>query len=287
MVLKKFRIKQKDSSGNYDTLHPETSADQVIDQATGKTVASHLVDEVNPHKVTKSQVGLGSVGNFAIATQLEAETGTSDLKYMTPLRVKEAVTKFTPKNVPNGFAGLDGERKLNLDVMPSGTLTKISEINLTANPTNRIQFSGLSKYREIVVIFKDVTRTQTFGGGLTINATVNNIVSPYTAYSLNYIYNTSIATGTAVNIPLNSYAADGTNYTEMAIGKIEFMRGLGNVLYESTFTSYRPNSPSYPSTRKMWGGINTQSSIINSIELFLFPDATFNGGIVEVLGGLA
>ena len=46
--------------------------------------------------ITKSAVGLGSVNNYAIATQLEAETGTSSSKYMTPLRVKQAIDKFKP-----------------------------------------------------------------------------------------------------------------------------------------------------------------------------------------------
>lgn len=57
----------------------------------------HLNDHVgntgsNPHNVTKGQVGLGLVENYGIATQLEAQTGTSTNKYMTPLRVKEAIT---------------------------------------------------------------------------------------------------------------------------------------------------------------------------------------------------
>ena len=46
--------------------------------------------------ITKSAVGLGSVNNYGIATQLEAETGTSSSKYMTPLRVKQAIDKFKP-----------------------------------------------------------------------------------------------------------------------------------------------------------------------------------------------
>jgi hypothetical protein len=37
----------------------------------------------NPHSVTKSQVGLGSVSNYGLATQAEAEAGTSSAKYKT------------------------------------------------------------------------------------------------------------------------------------------------------------------------------------------------------------
>jgi hypothetical protein len=45
----------------------------------------------NPHGVSKANVSLGSVNNYDIASQAEAEAGTSNVKYMTPLRTKEAI----------------------------------------------------------------------------------------------------------------------------------------------------------------------------------------------------
>lgn len=48
----------------------------------------------NPHEVTKSQVGLGSVENYGVASTAEAKAGTSNAKYMTPARVKEALEGF-------------------------------------------------------------------------------------------------------------------------------------------------------------------------------------------------
>jgi len=77
MVLKKFRIKQKNSSGNYDTLHPETSADQVIDQATGKTVATHLAEKAS----------LTNAGHVQLSNSV---SGTSQTKAGTELAVKDA-----------------------------------------------------------------------------------------------------------------------------------------------------------------------------------------------------
>jgi len=41
--------------------------------------------------VTKTDVGLGSVSNYGIALQAEAEAGTSSTKYMTPLRTAQAI----------------------------------------------------------------------------------------------------------------------------------------------------------------------------------------------------
>lgn len=48
------------------------------------------------HTVTKSDVGLGSVENYAVATQAEAEAGTVNNKYVTPLRASQAITKLAP-----------------------------------------------------------------------------------------------------------------------------------------------------------------------------------------------
>ena len=66
----------------------------------GKLIASqeyvddHSNKKDNPHSVTKSQVGLGSVQNYGIATKAEAESGSANNKYITPLRAKEAISKL-------------------------------------------------------------------------------------------------------------------------------------------------------------------------------------------------
>ncbi len=59
-----------------------------ISQATFDT---HVNNTKNPHEVTKTQVGLGSVSNYGLATQTEAQNGTINNKYMTPQRTKQAI----------------------------------------------------------------------------------------------------------------------------------------------------------------------------------------------------
>ncbi|MSU01923.1 hypothetical protein [Tissierella pigra] len=63
------------------------------------TLTSHIGNKSNPHDVKKADVDLGNVQNYGIATQAEAETGTSNAKYVTPLRVKQAIDKFKIKKV--------------------------------------------------------------------------------------------------------------------------------------------------------------------------------------------
>ena len=56
------------------------------------TINDHLADTgTNPHAVSASDVSLGSVNNYGLATEGEAQTGSSHIKYMTPLRVKDAI----------------------------------------------------------------------------------------------------------------------------------------------------------------------------------------------------
>ncbi|WP_025026327.1 hypothetical protein [Caldalkalibacillus mannanilyticus] len=87
----------------------------------------------NPHSVTHSQVGLGNVQNFSIATQTEAEAGAAANKYMTPERTKQAVDKFTEshsrKVMETMLGGVSTENGTN-------TWAKIGDI-LFPPPSNR------------------------------------------------------------------------------------------------------------------------------------------------------
>lgn len=64
---------------------------QAIDALVGDLSNTHAGDLNNPHKTSKLQVGLGNVDNFATASQADATTGTANDKFMTPLRVAQAI----------------------------------------------------------------------------------------------------------------------------------------------------------------------------------------------------
>lgn len=53
---------------------------------------THTDDRSNPHGVTKAQVGLDKVQNYAIATNQQAVNGTDNASYMTPYLVAQAIT---------------------------------------------------------------------------------------------------------------------------------------------------------------------------------------------------
>lgn len=92
---------------------------QAIEAVALTALTAHTSDLNNPHQVTKAHVGLGLVQNYQLASQAEAEAASSNARYMTPLRTREAVdaivgTAFTahvanlnnPHQVNKGHVGL-------------------------------------------------------------------------------------------------------------------------------------------------------------------------------------
>ena len=55
-----------------------------------------------PKTLGKADVGLGSVENYEIATKNQAEAGSSNIKYMTPLRTREAIEHILSWEVLEG-----------------------------------------------------------------------------------------------------------------------------------------------------------------------------------------
>lgn len=92
------------ASATQNGLMSATDYTNLVDAISNlATALAHIENTANPHGVTKSQVGLSSVQNYAVASQTQAEAGTSNALYMTPLRVKQAIEKNVPAAV-SGFA---------------------------------------------------------------------------------------------------------------------------------------------------------------------------------------
>lgn len=57
---------------------------------------NHLSSTDNPHNVTKTQVGLGNVPNFPLASKADAEGGVSSGSLMSPVSTKQAIDAHVP-----------------------------------------------------------------------------------------------------------------------------------------------------------------------------------------------
>lgn len=78
-----LRVTGASTLANWQEILTPTAA---VSSVAGKTGAVTL---------TASDVGLGSVGNYGLATQAEAEAGASGVKYMTPQRTAQAIAAQT------------------------------------------------------------------------------------------------------------------------------------------------------------------------------------------------
>lgn len=79
----------------------------LVDAVAGNALTSHVARTDNPHSVTKAQVGLGNVQNYAVASTAQAQAGTDNATYMTPLRVKEAINTLAGGNIDAHIARTD------------------------------------------------------------------------------------------------------------------------------------------------------------------------------------
>lgn len=92
---------------NVTNLQTELDSKETPAGAQSK-VDAHASRTDNPHGTTKAHVGLGSVQNYGIASQANAEAGTSNSVYMTPLRTKQAIDNFAMKKGPVTWNDLSG-----------------------------------------------------------------------------------------------------------------------------------------------------------------------------------
>lgn len=125
-----------------------TAADVGAETPAGaqSKVNAHATRTDNPHNVTKSQVGLGSVQNYGIASQAQAEAGSASNVYMTPQRTKQYVDTRLQNNVSfriNGGAlqyyngsGWNSLSALKSVQRGAANVTSVSPTDITISPVN-------------------------------------------------------------------------------------------------------------------------------------------------------
>ncbi|WP_399457239.1 pyocin knob domain-containing protein [Virgibacillus dokdonensis] len=108
-----------------------TNWEEIATKEQLELVASHARHKGNPHNVTKSQIGLGNVDNYGTSTQSQAETGSHNHSFMTPLRTKQAIEKLapTPSKADIGLGDVD-------NIKQASKVEFDSHVNNTSNPHN-------------------------------------------------------------------------------------------------------------------------------------------------------
>ena len=86
---------------------------QLMQALFGNALDAHINRSDNPHNTTKAHVGLGSVDNYATATQVEAEAGAATNRFMTPVRTSQAITALVGNKVDAHIARTDNPHGVN------------------------------------------------------------------------------------------------------------------------------------------------------------------------------
>lgn len=93
------KIARNFTAADYEAMRANISDASGSAETAKSSVAAHIADNGNPHGVTKAQVGLGNVDNYATASQAQAEAGAASDKLMTPQRTKQYVDKRLLNNL--------------------------------------------------------------------------------------------------------------------------------------------------------------------------------------------
>src|SRR5574343_557127 len=124
-----------------DRFMTPTRVAQAISKLIGLAFNQHTGNTSNPHQVTKAQVGLGSVENFPTATQAEAEAGTSNSLFMTPVRVAQAIAKLVGDAFTNHAGNSDNPHQVTKAQVGLGNVdnyTTASQAEAEAGTSNSV-----------------------------------------------------------------------------------------------------------------------------------------------------
>jgi hypothetical protein len=119
---------------------------QAIEAIATTALNTHLADLNNPHQVTKAQVGLGLVQNLQLPTQAEAEAASSNARYMTPLRTREAVMAIVGNDYVAHAANLNNPHQVNKGHVGLGSVQNYplaSQAEAEAGTSNQLYMTPL------------------------------------------------------------------------------------------------------------------------------------------------
>lgn len=120
------------SGSSYVEISPSLALGETSSTAyrgdRGKIAYDHSLTIGNPHQTTKADIGLGNVENYGIATQAEAEAGSVNNKYMTPLRVKQAIDVL---QAVKSVAGKTGHVTLTKDDVGLSNVDNVKQASKT------------------------------------------------------------------------------------------------------------------------------------------------------------
>ena len=109
-----------------------------INFQVGTAFAAHVLNQNNPHNVTKAQVGLFNVENYQVATAEEARAGTRSDRYMTPQRTTQLMAEYVNTRIMEHELRIDNPHEVNKVQIGLGNVQNfgMADISVADNPTS-------------------------------------------------------------------------------------------------------------------------------------------------------
>jgi hypothetical protein len=165
---------------------------------------AHIGNTNNPHNVTATQVGLGNVQNYPVATTSQAQAGTDNASYMTPYLVSQLL---------GGTSGIAGQLEAHIDNYNNPHQTTASQVGL-----GNVQNYGMAADADALA----GTSSTLYMSPATTMYAITQQLSPYAAHIVNYDNPHEV---TAAQVGLGSVQNYGIAQTSDATA------GSSNVLY--------------------------------------------------------
>lgn len=170
----------------------DASVQQVNDRVTivQNNLNAHVQNMSNPHNTTKVQIGLGNVDNFATAAQVDAENGTSNSLFMTPLRTEQAIAKQALIPLNNHITNTNNPHNTTAAQVGLGNVANYVVASLSDAQTGTRQDAYMTPYLTAQAISAQV--------GTTLQNHINDTSNPHhttaAQVGLGNVQNFSIAT---------------------------------------------------------------------------------------------
>ena len=151
-------------------MTPFTTAAAITSQAI-QPLNAHISDQGNPHAVTKNQVGLGLVENLSLATEADARGGGTHTKYMTPVRVAQAIDELALIPLGNHTSNVNNPHAVTKAQIGLGNVSDYGIATATEAQTGAVTNKYMTPYTTQAAIAAQV--------GTLFSNHVNNLSNPH------------------------------------------------------------------------------------------------------------
>ena len=197
------------------------------------SASAHINNTSNPHGTTAAQVGLGNVQNYSVASQVDAETGSSNGVYMTSLRTFQAIARYLANEgwwtVKSHVSRTDNPHGTTAAQVGLGNVQNFG----TASQADAEGGSNNGVYMTSLRTFQAIARYLVNEGWSGVKAHVTNINNPHGTTAAQVGLGNVANYGVASQVDAETGSSNGVYMTSLrtfqAIGRYLANEGWGTV----------------------------------------------------------